>query len=71
MGFEKSHPAVNFIYFAVVIAGTILFQHPVFLAISFLCAFAYSIKRNRWKAVGFCPLWLRLLFITVATPILA
>lgn len=53
MGFEKCHPAVNFIYFTVVIAGTILFQHPVFLAISFLCAFAYSIKRNRWKAVGF------------------
>ena len=53
MGFEKSHPAVNFIYFAAVIAGTILFQHPVFLAISFVCAFAYSIKRNRWKAVGF------------------
>ena len=53
MGFEKSHPAVNFIYFAVVIAGTILFQHPVFLVVSFLCAFAYSIKRNRWKAVGF------------------
>ena len=53
MGFEKSHPAVNFIYFAAVIAGTILFQHPVFLAISFLCAFIYSIKRNHWKAVGF------------------
>ena len=53
MGFEKSHPAVNFIYFAAVIAGTILFQHPVFLAISFLCAFVYSIKRNHWKAVGF------------------
>jgi len=62
MGFEKSHPAVNFIYFAAVIAGTILFQHPVFLAISFLCAFVYSIKRNRWKAVGFnCIL---LLFVT-------
>ena len=53
MGFEKSHPAVNFIYFAAVIAGTILFRHPVFLAISFLCAFVYSVKRNRWKAVGF------------------
>ena len=52
MGFEKSHPAVNFIYFSAVIAGTILFQHPVFLAISFLCAIAYSIKRNHWKAVG-------------------
>ena len=53
MGFEKSHPAVNFIYFAAVIAGTILFQHPVFLAISFFSAVAYSIKRNHWKSVGF------------------
>ena len=53
MGFEKSHPAVNFIFFSAVIVGTILFQHPVFLVISFLCAIAYSIKRNRWKAVRF------------------
>lgn len=53
MGFEKCHPAVNFIYFAGVIAGTIAFQHPIFLAISFLCAFAYSIKRNGWKALAF------------------
>ena len=53
MGFEKCHPAVNFIYFAGVIAGTIAFQHPIFLVISFLCAFAYSIKRNGWKALVF------------------
>ena len=53
MGFEKCHPAVNFIYFAGVIAGTVAFQHPIFLAISFLCAFGYSIKRNGWKALVF------------------
>ena len=53
MGFEKCHPAVNFIFFAGVIAGTVAFQHPIFLAISFLCAFAYSIKRNGWKALVF------------------
>lgn len=53
MGFERCHPAVNFIYFAGVIAGTIAFQHPIFLVISFLCAFAYSIKRNGWKALVF------------------
>lgn len=53
MGFERCHPAVNFIYFAAVIAGTILFQHPVFLAISFVCAFVYSVKRNGWKAAVF------------------
>ena len=53
MGFECCHPAVNLIYFAAGIAGTVAFQHPVFLAISFLCACAYSIWRNRGKAVAF------------------
>ena len=53
MGFEKCHPAVNFIYFTTVIAGMIVFQHPIFLLISFACAFIYSIKRNGWKALIF------------------
>lgn len=53
MGFERCHPAVNFLYFAAVIIGMITFQHPIFLAISFACAFAYSVKRNRWKALIF------------------
>lgn len=53
MGFERCHPAVNLIYFAAVIAGTVAFQHPVFLSISFLCACAYSIRRNRGKAAFF------------------
>ena len=60
MGFEKSHPAVNFIFFFAVIAGTILFQHPVFLLISFACAYLYSVKRNGWKAVVFNSLLLPL-----------
>ena len=53
MGFERCHPAVNFLYFAAVIIGMITFQHPIFLAISFTCAFAYSVKRNGWKALVF------------------
>ena len=53
MGFEACHPAVNLIYFAAVIFGMLAFQHPVFLAISFLCAFAYSLKRNGAKALVF------------------
>ena len=53
MGFELCHPAVNFIYFVSVIAGMIYFQHPVYLLISFTCAFAYSVKRNKLKAVVF------------------
>lgn len=53
MGFERCHPAVNLIYFAAVLTGTVTFQHPAFLMISFLCAFAYSVKRNGWKALMF------------------
>ncbi len=53
MGFERCHPAVNLIYFAAVLVGMITFQHPVFLTISCISAFAYSIKRNGWKAAVF------------------
>lgn len=53
MGFERCHPAVNLIYFMAVLAGTVSFRHPVFLAISFGSACAYSIWRNRDKAVIF------------------
>ena len=53
MGFEACHPAVNLLFFAAVITGMIAFRHPVFLGISFLCAFAYSLRRNRWKALVF------------------
>ena len=53
MGFEACHPAVNLIYFAAVMFGMLSFQHPVFLAISFACAFAYSWKRNKGKALLF------------------
>ena len=53
MGFEACHPAVNLLYFAAVITGMIAFRHPIFLGISFACAFAYSVRRNRWKAVVF------------------
>lgn len=53
MGFEACHPAVNLIYFVAVIFGMLSFQHPVFLAISFACAIAYSIKRSGVKALVF------------------
>lgn len=53
MGFEACHPAVNLIFFVAVIFGVLSFQHPVFLGISFVCAVAYSIKRNGAKALVF------------------
>ena len=53
MGFERCHPAVNLIYFAAVVTAMLTFQHPVYLTVSFLCAFAYSVRRNGPKAWAF------------------
>ena len=53
MGFEACHPAVNFIFFAAAIYGAVSFKHPVFLAIAYACAFAYSVKRCGRRAVVF------------------
>ncbi len=64
MGFECYHPAINLIYFTAVIVGSVLFKQPVFLAISYFSAFAYSVKRNGWRSVVFnlCLLPFVLLF---------
>ena len=53
MGFESYHPAINLFYFVSTIAAAILFKQPVFLLISSLSAFAYSVKRNGKRAVIF------------------
>ena len=53
MGFEACHPAVNFIFFAAVLYGSATFRHPVFLAIAYVCAFAYSVRRRGRGAVVF------------------
>lgn len=45
MGFESFHPAINLLYFAAVLAGALCFHQPVFLLISYLSAFLYSVRR--------------------------
>lgn len=64
MGFEQFHPAINLIYFISVIALSICFDQPVFLGISYLCAFAYAVKRNGKKTAVFnlCLIPIILLF---------
>ena len=46
MGFESCHPAVNFLFFAAVLAAGAGFTHPVFLGLGYGCAFAYSVRRR-------------------------
>lgn len=53
MKFDSYHPAINFIFFTAVIIAAIAFNQPVFLAISYLCPFIYSIKLNGKRAVIF------------------
>ena len=62
MGFEACHPAVNFLFFAAAIYGAVSFRHPVFLAIAYVCAFAYSVKRRGRGAVVFNLCLLPLVF---------
>ena len=63
MGFEACHPAVNFIFFAAAIYGTVSFKHPVFLAAAYVCAFVYSIKRCGKRAVIFSLYLLPLILV--------
>ena len=52
MGFESCHPAVNFLFFAAALYGAVHFDHPVFLAIAYVSAFAYSVRRCGKRAVA-------------------
>lgn len=63
MGFEQYHPAINLIYFVSVIWGTISFRQPVFLAISYISAFAYSLRRNGKRALVFDLCLMPLIFV--------
>lgn len=53
MGFETYHPAINLLYFAGTIAAAVLFHQPVYLAISYVCAFVYSVRRGGRRALVF------------------
>ncbi|URW86530.1 hypothetical protein M5E86_02150 [Blautia wexlerae] len=44
--FSRCHPILNFFYFAVVLGFTMFIQHPVYLAVSFVVATAYSMWLN-------------------------
>ena len=51
--FSTYHPAVNFLYFTLVLLLSMFFMHPVCLGISLLCAFCYSVYLNGKKALRF------------------
>ncbi|MEA4847484.1 MAG: energy-coupling factor transporter transmembrane component T [Clostridiaceae bacterium] len=51
--FSSYHPAVNFLYFTMVLVFSMFLMHPVCLAVSLICAFTYSVSLNGVKALRF------------------
>lgn len=50
MGFKNSHPIVHLLYFTSVIAGLLLFRHPIYLALSLVSALVYTLLESRGRA---------------------
>lgn len=53
MKFDSYHPMINLIYFVAAIGLTLSFNHPAFVAIAYVSAFAYSVKLNGKRALVF------------------
>lgn len=49
--FDRCHPAVNFLYFALVLGFTMFLMHPVSLAVSIVSAAVYAVRLNGAGAV--------------------
>lgn len=49
MGFERCHPAVNFLFFSAVLWAAAALDHPLYTAVSLLCALLYACKRSGKK----------------------
>ena len=54
MGFSTCHPAINLLYFVCVICVALTIPHPIFLAVSVCCAFAYCLKVCKLRGLAFC-----------------
>ena len=64
--FDRCHPAVNFLYFALVLGFTMFLMHPVSLAVSIVSAAVYAVQLNGAGAVKRsmkCLLPMALLFV--------
>lgn len=64
--FSGYHPAINMLYFVLVIGFAMWLNHPVCLGLSLLCALTYSISLKGKKAVRFNLLYMLPLLIMTA-----
>ncbi|PWW04758.1 energy-coupling factor transport system permease protein [Paenibacillus cellulosilyticus] len=69
--FAAYHPIVNFGYFVVVLAFSMIFMHPVFQGIALISAVTYSIVLNGIKAIRFNVLYMlpMLIILAAANPL--
>lgn len=59
MRFSDYHPGIHLCFFTAVLAGTILFRHPVYLALSFLAALLWWVEQKEQKDLDLpASLWL-------------
>ncbi|MBQ1501098.1 MAG: energy-coupling factor transporter transmembrane protein EcfT [Firmicutes bacterium] len=64
--FSAYHPLVNMTWFLAVMVFSMIFMHPICLAVSLICSFAYMIKLNGRRGVRFILVFmLPLLLLTV------
>lgn len=70
-GIRSYHPFVLFLYYLLVIAGLMLYQHPIylFIAIMLIILFNYLLDHGRQLKKWYWPIALMSLFILIFTPI--
>ncbi|MCQ2554193.1 MAG: energy-coupling factor transporter transmembrane protein EcfT [Clostridia bacterium] len=66
MKFENYHPVINLIFFVSAVYMAIAFSHPVYIALSFIAFFAYSVKRCGKKQLVFNLLLIPLILLFTA-----
>ena len=64
--FSSYHPLINFLYFGLVFSFSMIFMHPVCLAMSIVCAITYAVYLNGRKAVRFTLVFMLPMFLIAA-----
>ena len=64
--FGGLHPAVSFLYFAAVLALTLVCFHPVMAALSLIGAVCFSAQLNGWRSVGLTSRFVLPMFLLIA-----
>ena len=64
--FGGLHPAVSFLYFAAVLALTLVCFHPLMAALSLVGAVCFSAQLNGWRSVGLTSRFVLPMFLLIA-----